>query len=286
MLIVSCRRDFWSSISFSPANEIRRIDLDTSVGSPVPPAEFVRELEGKRVLVLAHGYNNGELDVIASYRTIDHHMRVLGFLGVDGASYDAVVGFVWPGGALGVSFPFARQRAVESAAPFAAMLATLKTAGATVDLNTHSLGTQVALEALRGMESNLVRYVWNFASAIDNESIEAGERYFEASRRCDTFYVFHSRNDARLRVWYRVGDFFDFDTALGYSGPEDPGAIIRASRHVRVINCKRVVFSHGGYRSSGEVWSYVFRELASQSPEQFVTLQGSPDVLTAAFRGA
>ena len=44
--------------------------------------------------------------------------------------------------------------------------------------------------------------------------------------------------------------------ALGYSGPEDPGAVIKHSKNVRVVNCKDVVSSHGGYRSSGQVWAY------------------------------
>jgi esterase/lipase superfamily enzyme len=281
--MVSCRKDFWSPTEFSAANEIRRIDLATGSGPPIAANQFVQELLGRRIVVLVHGYNNDECDVIDSYGTIDENMRLLGFTGAAPAAYDELVGFVWPGGALGVSFPFARQRASETANPFQTLLTTLKAAGTSIDLNTHSLGTHVALEALRGSASSLVRYSWNFASAIDNESIEAGERYFEASKRCDRFYVFYSKNDVRLRVWYRVGDFFDFDTALGYSGPEDPGSIMADSKHVRVINCKEVVLSHGAYRSSGEVWSYIARELKTPAADQFVKLQRRPEALTAAF---
>src|SRR4029079_16893562 len=79
---------------------------------------------------------------------------------------------------------------------------------------------------------------------------------------------------------------FDFDTALGYSGPEDPGAIMTDSGNVRVINCKDVVHSHGGYRSAGEVWSYMSGELAHPSKVQFVTLVKTPQALNAVFRVA
>lgn len=34
---------------------------------------------------------------------------------------------------------------------------------------------------------------WNFASAVDDECIAHGERYFEAMTRCAKCYVFHSR---------------------------------------------------------------------------------------------
>jgi hypothetical protein len=158
--------------------------------------------------------------------------------------------------------------------------------GATIDLNTHSLGAHVAFEALREGTPRIVRNSWNFASAVDNESIELGERYHDASGRCQSFYVFHSRNDSVLRVWYRVGDLFDFDTALGFSGPEDPGAIIRSSPNVRVVNCKDVVQSHGGYRSAGQVWAFMSQQLQNPSNEQFFTLSKTPATLNAVFKAA
>ncbi|MDQ3775466.1 MAG: alpha/beta hydrolase [Pseudomonadota bacterium] len=220
--------------------------------------------------MLVHGYNNERLDVLGSYRTIDAQMRLLGFLGAASRPYDALVGFAWPGGATGVSFPFARGRADDTAPRFGRLLADLRGCGATVDLNTHSLGAHVAFEALREASSQVVRNAWNFASAVDNESVEQGERYFDASRQSACFYVFHSKNDPVLRVWY--------------SGPEDPRAIIDHSQLVTVINCKDVVTSHGGYRSSGQVWSFMAQELTSPTNEQFVTLKKTPEALTAVFR--
>lgn len=286
MFIVSCRKDFWSPTEFSAVDEIRQIDLATGAGTAVSPGDFLKAVGGKRLTVLVHGYNDEELDVLNSYATIDERMRLLGFLGGANAAYDALVGFAWPGGAVGVSFPFARGRAGDTAPRFRRLLADLRSTNATVDLNTHSLGAHVAFESLRNGAADVVRNAWNFASAVDNESIENGERYFDASQRCKSFYVFHSKNDPVLRIWYRVGDLWDFDTALGFSGPEDPGAIIANSKNVRVINCKEVVQSHGGYRSAGHVWAYMSQELANPSGAQFVTLSKTPEALTAVFRAA
>ena len=284
MFMVSCRKDFWSATEFSTGVEVRRIDLTTGTGKVVPSSDFLAELAGRRVTVLVHGYNNEELDVIKSYATIDTQMRLLGFLDGRTAAYEALVGFAWPGGAAGVSFPFARQRATEAAPRFARLLADLRSARATIDLNTHSLGAHVTFEALRDGAPHLVRNAWNFASAVDNESVEFDERYYQASRHCQRFFIFHSKNDPVLRVWYRIGDLFDFDTALGYSGPEDAAAIIKHSPHVRVINCKEVVQSHGGYRASGQVWAYMSRELSTPTSAQFVTLSRTPEALNAVFR--
>ena len=244
MYMVSCRREFWSANDFSTADEIRHLDLTgNGQAPPVTPATFLAAMAGKRVTVLVHGYNNEQQDVLDSYRTIDEQMRLLGFLGRANAPYDALIGFAWPGGASGVSFPFARGRAEDAAPRLRQLLASLQGSGAIVDINSHSLGAHVTFEALRDATANVVRYAWNFASAVDNESVEKGERYYSAAQRCQKFYVFHSKNDPVLRVWYRIGDFFDFDTALGYSGPEDPRAIMDHStqRHGHQLQRRRVV---------------------------------------------
>ena len=181
MLMVSCRKEFWSPTEFSTVSEIRRIDLETGAGTVVQHSEFLDDIANQRLTILVHGYNNEQLDVIKSYRIIDTQMRQLGFLDGNGSPYDALVGFAWPGGAVGVSFPFVRHRAAESAPRFARLLSDLRSAGATFDLNTHSLGTHVALEALREGPPQVVRNAWNFASAVDNESVEFNERYFVAN---------------------------------------------------------------------------------------------------------
>jgi esterase/lipase superfamily enzyme len=285
MFIVSCRRDFWSTTDFSGGLDIRDLDMTgDGSGASVTSANFLQAIAGKRVMVLVHGYNNDRLDVLDSYGTIERQMRLLNFLGGAAAPYDAVIGFAWPGGSVRLSFPFARARADESAPHLARLLGDLRGANATVDLNTHSLGAHVAFEAMREVPANTVRTAWNFASAVDNESVEAGERYHVAAQGCSSFYVFHSKNDPVLRIWYRIGDLFDFDTALGYSGPEDPRSIMDRSQNVRVVNCKDIVASHGGYRSAGEVWSFMAQELVTPTPAQFSTLTKTTEALRAVFR--
>src|SRR5918992_5906865 len=109
MFIVSCRKDFWSTTDFSGGLDIRDLDMTgDGSGASVTSANFLQAITGKRVMVLVHGYNNDRLDVLDSYGTIERQMRQLNFLGGASAPYEAVIGFAWPGGSVGVSFPFAR----------------------------------------------------------------------------------------------------------------------------------------------------------------------------------
>ena len=105
MFVVSCRKDFWSATEFSTTDEIRDLDLDTGHGPVITPVTFLEALAHKRLTVLVHGYNNERLDILAAYRTIDAHMRLLGLLGAGSPPYDALVGFAWPAGRPVCHFP-------------------------------------------------------------------------------------------------------------------------------------------------------------------------------------
>ncbi len=285
MPIVSCRGDFWSATAFAPADEIRHLDLTSGQGPRMGTAEFLASVADQRIAILVHGYNSDQHDVLAAYRTIAERMRLFGFIGGSDPFYEGLVGFAWPGGASGLSFPIARRRATRAAARFNLLLRDLATHHVAVDLNTHSLGAHVAFEALR-IPGTRVRAAWNFASAVDDESIELGERYHAATQQCERMYVFHSARDLVLRWWYRAGDVIDFDTALGCSGPEDPRVIMDHSPNVRVVNCKDVVDSHGGYRESGHVWSFISRELIQPTADQFTRLQSSAQAVEAVFESS
>lgn len=287
MFFVSSRREFWSALKFSEADEVRLVDLEgAGEGPAVKYDELAARLEGKTILLLVHGYNNDRRDVLAAYAQLDLEYRRLGFLGGAGAPYDALVGYIWPGGSAAVSFFTARGRATDTAPRFMRLVEQLAPRAAALDVNTHSLGTHVMLEALEQGTDGVLRCSWNFASAVDNESIEKGERYHRASRACERFYVFHSKYDPVLRTWYRIGDLPEFDSALGLDGPEDPFDIVTHSRHVRVVNCKDVVTSHGGYRLSGEVYAFMKQELQGPAPGQFFSLARTPEIIEATFAAA
>ena len=280
MLMVSSRQGFWSPTEFSDLDEIRDVTLenpDPASDKPLTEAEFLAAVTNQNVLLLVHGYNNTEDDVNLAYARIEKAVQKQ----VPG-KYSAVVGYTWPGGALGISYPIARARSNSAGPRLTPWLQKIARKAKTVDVMSHSLGARVSLRALRDAFRNPakpVRNLYLFAAAVDNESIEKGEEFYDATRRTDAVVVIHSKKDKTLALGFRIGDailpwqWFDlFDAALGYSGPEDVADIIDFSPHVKVVNGKGQNLDHGDYKDNPAVYGYVRDFLAGKHPEQFFAL--------------
>jgi esterase/lipase superfamily enzyme len=280
MLMISSRRDFWSATEFADVDDTRDVvltDANPASDTPISEAELLARVAGQRVLLLVHGYNNTEDDVSLAYARIEHAIGTM----VAG-KYDLVVGYTWPGGALGLSYPIARARANTAGPRVAPWLTRLARKAASLDVMSHSLGARVMLKALPvapRTPARPVRNLYLFAAAVDNESIERGEEFYDATKRAETTVVMHSKKDKTLAVLYRIGDavlpwqWFDlFDSALGYSGPEDPADIIAHSPHVKVVNGKAQDLDHGDYKDHPAVYGYMKSFLVGRRPEQFYSL--------------
>ena len=146
MFVVSCRKDFWSATEFSTTEKSGNSTWTRVLALSSHPLRF-EALAHKRITVLVPGYNNERLDVLGSYRTIDAHMRLLGFLARrvrrTRRSWALRGRAARPGCPSPVAAPMTRRAHSQ-------LLAALRGGGATVDLNTHSLGAGGVRGAARG----------------------------------------------------------------------------------------------------------------------------------------
>jgi len=270
MLTISSRKNFWEPNLFSNKEVFRDIDLTipSDPGSEVSEDDFQTAITGKRLHLLIHGFNNNEAAIRSSYGVIETIMSDQGLVGA-AAPYDMVLGYVWLGGDLGLSYIFAKKRAEKIAPRFQKLLLSMASVAASLDINTHSLGARVALQALKGVPGKHIRNLFLLAPAVDDESIENGEKFYSSTQACIGAYVFHSKFDPVLKTWFPLGDF---DTALGLNGPEDPASIIAHSPNVKIVNCKRVIKSHSGYKSEPKIYQYWLNELTGTPADQFYTL--------------
>lgn len=267
MLLVSIREDFTGATGFSDSDEIRE-----PLGEPLEPfarlteAQFAERIAGRRRLVLVHGYRNAAESAYAAYAQVARMLQRTA-RGEARAGYEQIVGFLWPGGWSRIGYVSAVLRANKAGKRFAAHLARMGRAAA-VDVQTHSLGARVALEALQQGRTS-IRFLHLTAPAVDDEAIERGDAYERACGACQSVYVFHSRNDGVLEKAYRIGDWFDFDKALGYHGPQHPDRILP---NTKIVDCQDVVEDHGGYRDAPEYFDYWREELAGPGSPPFVRL--------------
>jgi esterase/lipase superfamily enzyme len=268
--MISSRKDFWSSTETADDYEVRDVTLtDASLGAPITRDQLWQAVRGKRVLLLIHGYNNEEDDVVRAYDIIERKLRANP---VTGAEYDVILGYTWPGGENRLDYFGARNRASAVSLHVARLLRELSRE-CTLDVMTHSMGTRVALLALpdEAPHPPMVRNLFTLAAAVDNESIQYGQKHYVATQACQRFFAFHSKYDQVLSVWYATAEF---NRALGQDGPEDPAIILQRSPHVRVVNCKNRIRAHGDYKQCVPLYDHLAKVLSGQ-PEgqaQYVTL--------------
>ena len=273
MIIISSRKNFDDPDNFSHQDEVFNLTLGSGGSvldkTKMQSSEVTQAVSNKSILIVIHGYNNDLCDALRAYSIIEYKVKNL----LEGGKYDAVVGYVWPGGDKKLEYHLARSRSSAAGERFVSWLPTFSGVDS-LDIMTHSMGTRVLLRGLSSgvpSSSASIRNHLATASAVDNESIEYGERFYEATKRSEATWVFHSKKDSVLRYAYTVGDC---DFALGLTGPEDPAKISRHSKNVKVVNCKKYVGSHGSYKNCDKFYRFTDKIINDRHPSsrQFYTL--------------
>lgn len=220
MLILSLRKDD-STLRFGHPTW-----HEWEISNPaLPMAHVIQRLQRRRVCFLVHGYN--VTDALVAYSRMYRWAHIW---------YDEIVGVTWPGSRVVFGFWPARGRAKKAGAMLADQLRALDIAA--VDVQGHSLGCRVALEAVaHGLRC---RNVILAAAAVNDDALSREYRSVE-ERVSNKVVVAHSRHDDVLRVSYR---FALGRTALGLRGPRAGIA------NSYVVDCSPDVAKHGDYKRS------------------------------------
>ncbi|HZS05551.1 MAG TPA: alpha/beta hydrolase [Blastocatellia bacterium] len=274
MILISCRKDFSDSRAFSDRNLIRNYPFLPRLDQfeELDEMNLAEQMRGKHVLILIHGFRNPLQNVATAYQRLLKGMIDSGLMGDTG--YGLVLGFAWPGFATPLGFFPAVPFANRSAGFFRALLELASRNARTVDVQTHSLGARVALQALAGGTEGFVDNLILTAPAVDDEVLEPGEEFNGALAECRRCLVYHTERDNTLRFAFRIGDAPEFDRALGWKGPQHPDIIESECPEVFVIDCRNVVRSHGGYRAAGAYYEHWSRVLGEVPLPRFETLEG------------
>jgi esterase/lipase superfamily enzyme len=241
------------------------LDFSTSTDNTSDLVSYKQAINNKNVLLLIHGYNNDPNDVNRAYEIIEKNTKQ------HIQHFDIVVGYTWPGGDDGLDYFSAKKRASSVAKRFNSILRETMSQCTSLGIMSHSMGGRISLMALESLQlANHPKSVpvWQYlmATAVDNESIEVGERYYDATQYDDHSYIFHSKRDTVLKTAYLLAEW---DRALGYTGPENVADI---HANTKVANCKKKIKSHGSYKRTVDIYKYINDELSNKPRPRFSTL--------------
>ncbi len=211
-------------------------------GDDLTPLQAAAMLAGRRVCVLIHGYNVGQPD--DAYARIASHI---------GDCYDEVIAVHWPGSQWTLAFWLAMGRTGKAGRLLADALGALSPAS--LDIEAHSLGCRVALEAvLYGLRCrNLILA----GAAVANEALAVSERFGWCVANAARVLVAWSKHDDVLAKPGRLGLF---NNPLGLTGPE---AGKRTLPQVISLDCSASVPKHSSYKSDTKTFLPAWRAIAS-----------------------
>lgn len=149
------------------------------------------------------------------------------------------------------------------------LIEQLRRSARSIDVQTHSLGARVALQAIASTSDLWVDNLMLTAPAVDDEDLEPAEEFNEALDSCGRVFVYHSKDDSALKA-YLIGSV---DRALGGKGPQHPKVVQDKCPNVHVVDCVAVVKrDHSGYRKSPKYFEHWARVLNQEPLPRFSTL--------------
>lgn len=213
-----------------------------------PDEHVATDLTGKRVVVLVHGVKNTTAQIENAYREIFNRNR---------AAYDVAVGFIYPGGVSPFAWPVVSLEAVDEAAyHLSEVLATVqKLHPLSIDIDAHSLGCPIALEALCERENTKIDGLWLMAPAMGRDLSDYREllvvdpHLLTGPQIRYDIHVFRSRRDPVLAFLYRIWPLKFGRAALGAAGESSKGGNIAIDHDCTA----EVGMNHTGYRRSNIV---------------------------------
>lgn len=197
-------------------------------GDDLTPTQAAARLAGKRVCLFGHGYNVSEPD--DAYARLALHV---------GGLYDELVFLKWPASKWTAAFWLALLRAPKAGRLLAESLAGINVAA--LDIEAHSLGCRVALEAL--LNGLRCRNLILAGAAVANEALGLWERFGWCVANAQRVLVAYSEHDEVLAQAGRLGLF---NNPLGLTGPEKS---CRMLPHVLALDCSMTVMKHSAYKS-------------------------------------
>jgi len=186
--------------------------------------DLLAQIQGRNVLILAHGFNVNRADGIAHLSNWDRLLQ----LPQPGSAF---LGLLWPGDSVwahGLDYPAEPKIADEAGSLAAAFIDANFKGAASVSFASHSLGARVVLSTISHLRLP-VRRLTLMAPAIDDNCLNT--EFQAAAAKIGGISVLASKKDEVLSAAFPLGNFFAgiltaghpwWHAALGHAGPVLP----------------------------------------------------------------
>jgi esterase/lipase superfamily enzyme len=272
LLTVSDRSEFWDNEKISKETQFGESNEAgvTVLYNQTQVNQMWEDLQGKRLLVIIHGFNNPS--PLNFYHTLKANMENLD----PPCTYDKIIGYVWPSYDEAMEYFEAQKNITRLTPRLRALLQKFNAMGCKVDVIAHSMGNRFLLEALNNKPSGdspkLVENFFSVAPAVDNEAVDRGGDFYDATFHIENMFVFFSERDDVLRWFYVLPEM---DDALGYKGSQNRNKL---ADNVQLIDCTAVIESHAGYLFSLPMYNYLYEVQAGRAPKPYMVQEIAFDV--------
>jgi hypothetical protein len=186
--------------------------------------ELLAVIEGRHVLIAAHGFNVNRADGIACLSNWNMLLQLP-------QPYSAFLGLLWPGDSIwahGLDYPDEPRIANEAGVLAAAFINANFQHAASISFASHSLGARTVLATIAHLNLPVRRLVL-MAPAIDDNCLAT--EFQAAAAKVGTVSVLASKKDEVLSAAFPLGNFFAgiiaaghpwWRGALGHGGPVLP----------------------------------------------------------------
>lgn len=171
--------------------------------------ELLAVIEGRHVLIAAHGFNVNRSDGIACLSNWNMLLQLP-------QPYSAFLGLLWPGDSVwahGLDYPDEPRIANEAGALAAAFINANFQRAASISFASHSLGARVVLATISHLNLPVRRLVL-MAPAIDDNCLTT--EFQAAAAKVGSVSVLASKKDDVLSAAFPLGNFFAGIIAAGH----------------------------------------------------------------------
>jgi hypothetical protein len=185
--------------------------------------QLLSDIQGRHVLLMAHGFNVNRADGIAHLSNWEGLLQLV--------PPSVFVGLLWPGDSIwahGLDYPGEPRIADQAGGLIAPFLDANFGGAASISFASHSLGARVVLETILKMTLP-VRRTTLMAGAIDDNCLNT--EFKAAAAKIGEISVLASKKDEVLSGLFPLGNFFGgiiaaghpwWRAALGHGGPSNP----------------------------------------------------------------